>query len=70
MELWKCGSIDIRDYFGGAESGKKERIDDNGSYSNGSAAYGRQFGISSAFSSENLPRGLNVPIVPPFRRCN
>lgn len=54
MELWKCGSINIRDYFGGAECGKKERIDDNGSYSNGSAAYGRQFGISSAFSSENL----------------
>lgn len=29
MELWKCGSIDIRDYFDGAENGKKERIDDD-----------------------------------------
>lgn len=58
MELWKCGLIDIRDYFDGAESKNKERIDDNGSYSNGSAAYGRQFGISSAFQLRELAAWL------------
>lgn len=58
MELWKCGLIDIRDYFDGAESKNKERIDDNGSYSNGSAAYGRQFGISFAFQLRELAAWL------------
>lgn len=44
----------------------------NGSYSNGSVAYRRQFGISSVARKlrAGQRRGLNAPIVPSFKRCN